>query len=293
MARLVSGGEQQRRLLSLPPAVPRRVSDIALLFCVGLHGMPHPSGQDTPPGFFARLAARVPPLLTTGPLARYLLGMFSNTRKFPPNLFAPCLPMTAPRPPSGPLWLHEIKHDGIRVIAQRQGDRVKLYSRHGNDMTKRFPLIVEAMMRLRASSCVIDGEAVLCGDDGIPSFDLLRHKLHEGRGFLYAFDLIELDGEDLRGATLEQRKVSLWRMLKNATGGTTSPGLLINDWIEGAESDGATVFQHACSLGLEGIVSKRKGSRYNSGRSPYWLKLKNPDSPAVRRETEEEWDRRR
>jgi ATP-dependent DNA ligase len=218
--------------------------------------------------------------------------MFS-TRKFPPNLFAPCLPMTAPRPPSGPLWLHEIKHDGIRVIAQRQGDRVKLYGRHGNDMTKRFPLIVEAMMRLRASSCVIDGEAVLCGDDGIPSFDLLRHKLHEGRGFLYAFDLIELDGEDLRGATLEQRKVSLWRMLKNATGGTTSPGLLINDWIEGAESDGATVFQHACSLGLEGIVSKRKGSRYNSGRSPYWLKLKNPDSPAVRRETEEEWDRRR
>jgi bifunctional non-homologous end joining protein LigD len=293
VARLVSGGEQQRRLLSLPPAVSRRVSDIALLFCVGLHGMPHPSGQDTPSGFFARLAARVPPLLTTGPLARYLPGMFSNTRKFPPNLFAPCLPMTAPRPPSGPLWLHEIKHDGIRVIAQRQGDRVKLYSRHGDDMTKRFPLIVEAMMRLRASSCVIDGEAVLCGDDGIPSFDLLRHKLHEGRGFLYAFDLIELDGEDLRGATLEQRKVSLWRVLKNATVGTTSPGLLINDWIEGAESDGATVFQHACSLGLEGIVSKRKGSRYNSGRSPYWLKLKNPDSPAVRRETEEEWDRRR
>ena len=293
VARLVSGGEQQRRLLSLPPAVPRRVSDIALLFCVGLHGMPHPSGQDTPSGFFARLAARVSPLLTTGPLARYLPGMFSNTRKFPPNLFAPCLPMTAPRPPSGPLWLHEIKHDGIRVVAQRQGDRVKLYSRHGNDMTKRFPLIVEAMMRLRASSCVIDGEAVLCGDDGIPSFDLLRHKLHEGRGFLYAFDLIELDGEDLRGATLEQRKVSLWRVLKNATVGTTSPGLLINDWIEGAESDGATVFQHACSLGLEGIVSKRKGSRYNSGRSPYWLKLKNPDSPAVRRETEEEWGRRR
>jgi ATP-dependent DNA ligase len=198
------------------------------------------------------------------------------------------MPMTAPRPPSGPLWLHEIKHDGFRLIAQKHGERVKLYGRHGNDLTKRFPLIVEAMMRLRASSCVIDGEAVTCGEDGIPSFDLLRHKLHDGRGFLYAFDLIELDGEDLRGEALEQRKVTLWRLLNKGGG-----GLLINEWIEGDEADGATIFLHACSLGLEGIVSKRKGSRYNSGRSPYWLKLKNPDSPAVRRETEEEWDRRR
>jgi ATP-dependent DNA ligase len=197
------------------------------------------------------------------------------------------MPMTAPRPPSGPLWLHEIKHDGFRLIAQKHGERVKLYGRHGNDLTRRFPLIVEAMMRLRASSCVIDGEAVTCGEDGIPSFDLLRHKLHDGRGFLYAFDLIELDGEDLRGEALEQRKVTLWRLLNKGRG-----GLLINEWIEGDEADGATVFLHACSLGLEGIVSKRKGSRYNSGRSPYRLKLKNPESAAVRRETEQEWGRR-
>jgi len=249
--------------------------------------MPHPSGQDIPSGFFTRLAARVPPLLRAGSLARYLPGMSSHTRKFPPGLFAPCMPMTAPRPPSGPLWLHEIKHDGFRLIAQKHGERVKLYGRHGNDLTKRFPLIVEAMMRLRASSCVIDGEAVTCGEGGIPSFDLLRHKLHDGRGFLYAFDLIELDGEDLRGEALEQRKVTLWRLLNKGGG-----GLLINEWIEGDEADGATVFLHACSLGLEGIVSKRKGSRYNSGRSPYWLKLKNPDSAAVRRETEQEWGRR-
>jgi ATP-dependent DNA ligase len=81
--------------------------------------------------------------------------------------------------------------------------------------------------------------------------------------------------------------VTLWRLLNKGGG-----GLLINEWIEGDEADGATVFLHACSLGLEGIVSKRKGSRYNSGRSPYWLKLKNPDSAAVRRETEQEWGRR-
>jgi bifunctional non-homologous end joining protein LigD len=105
--------------------------------------------------------------------------------------------------------------------------------------------------------------------------------------FLYAFDLIELSGEDLRREPLEQRKDTLRRLLDDA-----GPGLLTNKWIEGDEAEGATVFQHACSLGLEGIVSKRKGSRYGSGRSPLWLKLKNAESAAARRETEEEWGRR-
>ena len=105
--------------------------------------------------------------------------------------------------------------------------------------------------------------------------------------------MIELNGEDVRLEQLEQRKATLWRLLKNEEGAETGPGLLINEWIEGEEADGATVFEHARSLGLEGIVSKRKGSRYNSGRSPYWLKLKNPESEAVRRELEEEWGKRR
>jgi hypothetical protein len=78
-------------------------------------------------------------------------------------------------------------------------------------------------------------------------------------------------------------------MLKNEDGAETGPGLLINEWIEGEGTDGATVFQHACSLGLEGIVSKRKGSCYNSARRPDWLKLKNRESAAVRREAEEDW----
>jgi bifunctional non-homologous end joining protein LigD len=94
--------------------------------------------------------------------------------------------------------LHEIKHDGFRVIARKEGKRVKLYGRPGNDLTKRFPLIAEALARLRSRSCIIDGEAVACGDDGIASFDRIRHRGHDEGVFLYAFDLIELDEEDMR-----------------------------------------------------------------------------------------------
>jgi bifunctional non-homologous end joining protein LigD len=86
---------------------------------------------------------------------------------------------------------------------------VKLYSRPGNDLTDRFPLIVEALAKPRSRSCVIDGEAVACGDDGVPSFDRIRYRRHDASVFLYAFDLIELDGEDLRRDPLAVRKVTL------------------------------------------------------------------------------------
>jgi len=188
--------------------------------------------------------------------------------------------MTAPGPPAGPVWLHEIKHDGVRIIARKDGRRVQLYSRPGNDLTLRFPLIAEAMAHL--PSCTIDGEAVACDDDGIQSFDLLRRRERDDQVFLYAFDLIELDGEDRRRDPLEQRKADLGRLLADAR-----PGLLLNGWIDGGQFDGAIVFQHACALGFEGIVSKRKDSRYVSGQSPYWLKMKNPTRKAVRREAEE------
>jgi bifunctional non-homologous end joining protein LigD len=81
---------------------------------------------------------------------------------------------------------------------RKDAKRVKLYSRPGNDLTERFPLIVEALARLRSNSCIIDGEAVACGDDGISSFDRIRYRRHDATVFLYAFDLIELDGDDLR-----------------------------------------------------------------------------------------------
>jgi bifunctional non-homologous end joining protein LigD len=200
----------------------------------------------------------------------------------PAGFVAPCLPTKAAMPASGELWLHEIKHDGFRVIGRKDGERVRLYSRPGNDLTPRFPLIVQAMARLRSRSCTIDGEAVACGDDGVPSFDRLRHRRHDGSVFLYVFDLIELDGDDLRREPLEVRKTTLASVLAKA-----APGLRLNQHIEHA--DGETVFRHACKLGLEGIVSNRKGLPYRSGRSPDWLKMKNPACAAVKREAEEDW----
>ena len=110
----------------------------------------------------------------------------------PPGFIPPCLPTKTRQPPSGEAWLHEIKHDGFRVIARKDGKRVKLYSRPGNDLTYRFPLIVDAIAALRSRSAVIDGEAVACGEDGVPSFDRIRYRHHDASVFLYAFDLRKL-----------------------------------------------------------------------------------------------------
>jgi bifunctional non-homologous end joining protein LigD len=199
----------------------------------------------------------------------------------PAGFIAPCLPMMAPRPPSESFWLHEIKYDGVRVIVRKDSRRVRLYDRLGGDLTQRFPLIAEAMAGL--PSCTIDGEAVVCDDSGIPSFDLLRRRQRDDRAFLCAFDLIELSGDDRRRDPLEQRKVDLSRLLADAP-----PGLVLNHWIDGDRVDGAAVFERVCALSLEGIVSKRKDSRYISGRSPYWLKMRNPTSEAARREDQDE-----
>ena len=125
----------------------------------------------------------------------------------PPGFVPPCLPTKAPRPPTGEIWLHEIKHDGFRVIARKDGARVRLYSRPGNDLTDRFPLIVEALAGLRSRSVILDGEAVACDENGMPSFDRLRHRRHDASVFLYAFDLIELNGDDLRRDPLEASNI--------------------------------------------------------------------------------------
>jgi bifunctional non-homologous end joining protein LigD len=211
--------------------------------------------------------------------------MLSRPPTLPAGFIAPCLPTKARTLPSGGQWLHEIKHDGFRVIARKDGARVRLYNRAGNDLTGRFPLIVEALAHLRSHSCIIDGEAVACDDKGVASFDLIRHHRTDGDVFLYAFDLIEINGDDLRRDPLEVRKATLRSMLAKA-----GLGLRFNEHLEG---DGPTVFAHACKMGLEGIVSKRKDSPYRSGRSPDWLKMKNPAAPAVKREAEEEWGKER
>jgi ATP-dependent DNA ligase len=207
--------------------------------------------------------------------------MLARPRTLPTGFIAPCLPTKAHTLPSGGLWLHEIKHDGFRIIARKDGERVRLYSRPGNDFTRRFPLIVETLARLRSRSCIIDGEAVACDDNGVASFDRIRYRRHDSDAFLYAFDLIELNGHDLRRDPLEVRKATLASIVAKA-----SPGIRFNAHMQG---DGPTVFAHACKMGLEGIVSKRRDSPYRSGRSPDWLKMKNPAAPAVKREEEEDW----
>jgi ATP-dependent DNA ligase len=120
-------------------------------------------------------------------------AMLVRPSDLPAGFIEPCLPSSAPTPPSGEVWLHEIKWEGFRVIARKDGARVKLYSRPGNDLTDRFPLIVEGMGKLRLHSCIIDGEAVACRADGMPCFELIRRWERNEGVFMWAFDLIELD----------------------------------------------------------------------------------------------------
>jgi ATP-dependent DNA ligase len=196
----------------------------------------------------------------------------------------PCLPTKAESPPSGPGWVHEIKHDGFRMMVRRDPAGVRLLTRNGHDWSDRYPLIAAAVGTLRVRSCLIDGEAVACDGDGLPAFDRLRYRHADGSVFLFAFDLLELDGRDLRREPFEVRKATLASLLRRA-----GAGVRLNEHLE--HEDGEVVFCHACKMGLEGIVSKRLGSPYRSGRSSDWLKFKNPAAPAVKREAEEEWGR--
>jgi bifunctional non-homologous end joining protein LigD len=207
----------------------------------------------------------------------------SRIRRFiPAGFIEPCLPSAADKPPSGSVWIHEIKHDGYRLMARRDPVGIRVLTRRGNDWSNRFPLVVEAVNHLKVRSCLIDGEVVCCDERGLAVFHVLRRRQNEPEAFLYAFDLLELNGTDMRREPIEVRKATLASILRKAR-----HGVRLNEHLE--HPDGLAVFQHACKMGLEGIVSKRLGSRYRSGRSPDWLKFKNPDAPAVKREAEEEW----
>ena len=164
----------------------------------------------------------------------------------------PCLPTKSATPPSGPLWLHEIKHDGFRVIACKDGPQVRLYSRPGNDLTERFPLIVETLSRLRCKSCVIDGEAVACGADGRSNFDFIRYRHHDQAVFLCRRPA----ARSTRGSQGNPAVCPV----------DAGPGIRYNEHIDGDAED---IFRHACKLRLEGIVSKLRRSPYRSGRSPH------------------------
>jgi ATP-dependent DNA ligase len=181
------------------------------------------------------------------------------------------------------MWVHEIKHDGYRLLVRRDGARVRCFTRGGHDWADRFPAIVDAALRLNAQSFLIDGEAVIARDDGTPDFRALRSRRRGHEAVLYAFDLIAHDGDDLRDLPLTQRK----RRLAMLIGKSERRAIRYSEHLTG---DGPTMFDHVCSMGLEGIVSKRTDAPYRSGSSKTWVKAKNPDSDAVRREREEDWN---
>jgi bifunctional non-homologous end joining protein LigD len=206
----------------------------------------------------------------------YRLRMFT-----PKGFIEPCLPSLASTPPAGPDWGHEIKHDGYRLIVRRDGATARLFTRRGYEWTGRFPAITDAAGKLRARTFTLDGEAVVCGADGIAVFDALHGQRRLREAFLYAFDLIEMDGEDLRHWPFSDRKTRLERLLAGR-----NAGVVLNQHVV---EKGAVVFAAACRMGLEGIVSKRLDAPYRSGRSRDWIKTKNPASPAMLRAREGRW----
>jgi bifunctional non-homologous end joining protein LigD len=197
----------------------------------------------------------------------------------PIGFIEPCLPTPARAVPEGPLWIHEIKHDGYRFIARRDGDRVRVFSRNAKDWTDRVPAIVEALLALPIKSATLDGEGVVVDERGVTDFERLRSALARRGGsrevFLYSFDLLHLDGEDLRQQPSEIRRATLTGLLRKA-----GPGIRLSEHLNG---DGETIFRHACALGAEGIVAKRRDRPYRSGRCADWVKVKNPEAPAAAR----------
>src|SRR5215470_7984464 len=142
-----------------------------------------------------------------------------KSKRLPAGFVIPARPVIASRPPSGPDWVHEIKHDGYRLIVWRDGSIVRLYSRNAVDLTTRLSAIATAAGRIKAESFTIDGEAVVLGPDGLSRFEELRSREAAQIAVLYAFDLIEHDGEDLRNCPFLDRKAALARLLGETDAG--------------------------------------------------------------------------
>jgi ATP-dependent DNA ligase len=176
----------------------------------------------------------------------------------PKSAFDPCIPTRGTKVPDRPDWFHEIKHDGYRLIVQREGKRVRLFTRNGYDWSDRYPLIVEAALRNGNSSFVIDGEAVLLGVDGRSDFNGLHSRRHDAEVEFYAFDMLVSDGEDIRKLPLSMRKTNLSRLLARGV-------------------DGISL------MGMEGMVSKHRESTNRGGRFRHWIKVKNQQHPAFSR----------
>jgi len=171
-----------------------------------------------------------------------------------------------------PLRLHRI----YRLRLERDGDRVRLITKGGYNWTDRYPWIVEAALKNRHRQFVIDGEAVVLGVDGVSDFDALHSRKQDEDVQLYAFDVLALDGEDLRGLPLSMRKINLGQLLARRP-----DGIFVAPFEQG--EIGPDLFRGACQMGLEGMVSKHRDRPYRGGRQKHWIKVKNRKHPAMDR----------
>jgi bifunctional non-homologous end joining protein LigD len=178
------------------------------------------------------------------------------------------LPTLVDTPPVGKRWIHEIKHDGYRSQLVVEDGRVRVFTRNGFDWTDRYPSVVRAARALPCRSAIIDGEVVVQDERGLSDFHALRSAIRwqPERLILFAFDLMHLDGEDLRFRSLEERRERLRQLLAKAPQALQFTGEF--------NGDGAAFFKACAQHGLEGIVSKHLDSAYRSGRSKHWLKVK-------------------
>jgi bifunctional non-homologous end joining protein LigD len=189
-----------------------------------------------------------------------------------PAFIEPCLATLNPRPPKGARWIHEIKFDGYRLQVRIELGRVRLNTRSGQDWTSKFGTrLIEALKQLPFTSAILDGELVVEDESGASDFSALQAELSEGntdRLAFYVFDVLHLDGFDIRPVALVERKGLLQRLLADAP-----PNGPLR-YVEHFEEDGDLLLKHACRLGLEGVVSKVRTAPYRSGRGSLWLKSK-------------------
>jgi bifunctional non-homologous end joining protein LigD len=186
----------------------------------------------------------------------------------PPKWIEPCIPTLVEKPPSGPNWRHEAKWDGYRISIVIRERTVKVRTRKGLDWTEKFAAIADAAAKLACSNAIIDGEAVVLDAKGRPDFSALQAAISEGGANIiaYAFDLLFLDGRDLRPQPLSERRQALEELIGKGEG-----AIYLSEQID---ADGAAFFKAARAHGLEGIVSKRIDLPYRSGKRSDWLKIK-------------------